>query len=159
MAPALRTTAFVFAFLALATSAIAGAGDRKNIAVGNYQAVPKLPADQTFTVGVFSMVKQGAKRRIVASERFAGIFYPDAGECDDLDVALSAESIPVSRAGRFHVREKTPTDEGSVRVNWKGHWSKPGIVAGAITIRHAGCRSTHRWRGGKVAPVSAPVPD
>ncbi len=126
-----------------ATTALAGGG---RVALGDYQASPTAPA--TITIGVFSVAKVGGKRRIVPSERFSGIYYPDNQKCDDFDLPLAAESIPISSEGRFRIKERTPIGQTAVRVDWKGHWTEPGVVAGAITIRHEGCRSRRRWSGG-----------
>lgn len=128
-----------------ATAALAGGG---KVALGDYQATPMAPAGATSTIGVFSVAKVGGKRRIVPSERFSGIHYPDSQKCDDFDLPLAAKSIPISSKGRFRIKERTPIGQTAVRVDWKGHWTEPGVVAGAITIRHDGCRSKRRWSGG-----------
>ena len=144
----------------LAGGVDAGASSRAKVSAGDYQAVLEVPPSKNYEVGVFSVERHGAKRQIVASDRFAGIFYPDDGACDDFDVPLSVESIPVSRTGRFQIQEKTPVAGTSVRVSWKGHWTAPGVIAGSVTIKHDGCKSTNRWRGGKVATsATGPLPD
>lgn len=146
-----RRASLLIALVALALGiGAAGAAGATRVAAGDYQSAPIIPADRAYTVGVFSVVKSGGKRQIVRSGEYEGIFYPDANECDDLDLPLAAESIPISSTGHFSVVEKTPTEDSFVQVTWKGRWSRPGVVAGSITIKRGGCTSTHKWAGGKV---------
>jgi hypothetical protein len=120
------------------------------VALGDYESAPTIGSDKTYSVGVFSVTKEKGKRQIVRGDAYSGIYYPDAQECDSFDLPLAAESIPISSTGRFKIKEKTPVEDSVVSVNWKGHWSKPGVVAGSITIKHGGCTSKHKWTGGKV---------
>jgi hypothetical protein len=128
----------------------ASAADAKKVAVGDYQASPIVPADQTYGVGVFSVAKVGAKREIARTDGYLGIYYPDDGKCDSFDLPLAAETIPISSTGRFKIKEKTPVEDTFVKVVWKGRWTKPGVVGGSITIAYDGCSSTRKWSGGKV---------
>ena len=133
----------------------ASAAGTKKAAVGDYQAAPIIPADQDYSVGVFSVEKAGGKRRIVRTEEFTGIYYPDSNECDDYDLPLATDVIPIGADGRFRWSEKTPVEDTVVKVTWKGRWTKPGVVAGSITIKHEGCTATRKWSGGKVtAPIA-----
>lgn len=142
----------VLALVAMAALAAVdvGAADAKKVAVGDYQASPAVPADQNYSVGVFSVEKVAGKRQIVRTDGYLGIYYPDDNKCDDFDLPLAAESIPISSTGRFKISEKTPVEDTFVQAIWKGRWIKPGVVAGSLTINHAGCTSTRKWGGGKV---------
>lgn len=131
-------------------AAPAGGATAAKVATGDYQAAPVLAADAEYSVGVFSVKRSAGKRQIVRSNQYAGIFYPDAGECDRFELPLTAASIPISVTGRFRIREKTPVEGGFVQVDWRGHWSRPGVVGGSITVQHEACTSTHEWSGGKV---------
>lgn len=149
--PTLATLAALAALVALAAFAgTSSAAAAKRVAAGDYSAAPVVPVDQAYGVGVFSVVKSGGKRQIVRSDEFLGIFYPDDGECDAFDLPLGVEAIPISATGRFNLNERTPVEDTFVQVSWKGHWSRPGVVSGSITIKHGGCTSTRKWTGGKV---------
>ncbi len=124
----------------------------KKVSVGDYQAAPSLPATTDYAVGLFSVEKVAGQRQIVRTDGYLGIYYPDSNECDDFDLPLATDAIPIAATGRFKWTEKTPTEDDSiVRVTWKGRWTKPGVVGGSITIKHDGCSSTRKWSGGKVA--------
>jgi hypothetical protein len=127
----------------------AGASTTAKVALGDYESAPAIDSGKSYSVGVFTVIKSNGKRQIVRGEQYSGIYYPDAQECDNFDLPLAAESIPISSTGRFRIQEKTPVEDSVVSVDWKGHWSKPGVVAGSITIKHDGCTSKHRWTGGK----------
>lgn len=146
---ALGAIASVAVALVLGATPSAGAGGAR-VAVGDYESAPSIPAGQSYSVGVFTVEKSGGKRRIVRGDDFAGIYYPDAGECDSFDLPLAIESIPLTPLGTFRHSEKTPVEDTSVKVTWKGRWSKPGVVGGSVTIKYDGCSSTHKWTGGKV---------
>jgi hypothetical protein len=144
---AIRSLAACVVLLALAAvPAVAGKG---KVAVGNYESAPVLDDDSGYSVGVFSVAKAGKSRRIVPTESYRGIYYPDDGKCDHFDLPLTATSIPISAKRRFRIRDRTPIDGSVVTVKWKGHWSAPGVVAGSITIKHDGCVSKRKWTGGK----------
>lgn len=147
----IRTLALIAVSTAclLAVGPALGAGKSK-VSIGDYQASPVLTSEEQFTVGAFSVVRSKGKRRIVRSKKFLGIYYPDSNECDDFDLPLAAERIPVSAKGRFRIRERTPVEDTAVRVTWKGHWTKPGVVVGSVEIKYDGCTSKRRWTGGKV---------
>ena len=146
----MRVAARIAAFAALALVAVPAGAEAEKVAVGDYESAPAIAPGKSYSVGVFSVIRTTRGRRIVRNDQYAGIFYPDARDCDDLDVPLRAKSIPISSKGRFRARDRTRVADSAVRVNWRGHWSRPGVVSGSITIRYAGCTSKHRWTGGKV---------
>ena len=100
-----------------------------------------------YATGLFSVVKEDGKRTIVPTAGFDAIFYPDRGECDELSLPLLAPSIAISPAGRFRIEERTPVENGSVHIDWKGRWRKAKRVSGTITIKYDGCTSTESWSG------------
>jgi hypothetical protein len=134
---------------ALALPAAAGAAAPR---AGLYEAAPAKPAG-VYQLGTFAVVAEGGKRRIVAAEGYGGIYYPDAGECDGYEMPLVTERIPITRRGRFAVRERTPVRKGSIRVVWKGAWKRPGRVAGKLRISYRGCHSKIRWVGRRTGPA------
>jgi hypothetical protein len=134
----------------LGSLAVPASASTQKVALGDYESAPTIASGKTYSVGVFSVTKEGGKRQIVRGATYNGIYYPDARECDNFDLPLAAQSIPISSTGRFRIKEKTPVEDSFVSVNWKGHWSKPGVVAGSITIKHDGCTSKHKWTGGKI---------
>ncbi len=137
--------------LALGGLSAAAAHPRK-AAVGDYQSAPVIAANRDYSVGVFSVERDGRKRWIVPTDGYAGIYYPDANDCDDLDLPLAATRIPISAKGRFRHHERTRVAGARrVKVNWKGRFKRRGVVKGSIRIKHAGCRSTRKWTGGKVS--------
>ena len=105
----------------------------------------------TFQYGVFAVVSDGARRRIVSSESFAGIYFPHPADCDSYEVPLVAESIPISAKGRFSVRERTPVKRGSLLVVWDGAWKKPKRVEGTLKIKYKGCTVKTAWAGRRIA--------
>lgn len=145
-----RPILVAFALLALAGASASEAAAKK-VAVGDYQASPAIASTRDYSVGVFSVSKSGGKRQIVRTDGYLGIYYPDANECDDYDVPLAADRVPIGATGRFKHVERTPVEDSFVKVVWRGRWIKPGVVTGSIRIKHAGCTSKRRWSGGKVA--------
>lgn len=135
---------------ALALPAAAGAAVPRT---GLYEAAPAKPAG-VYQLGTFAVVVEGGKRRIVAAEGYDGIYYPDAGRCDGYEVPLVTERIPITRRGRFVVRERTPVRKGSLRVVWKGAWKKPGRLTGKLRISHRRCESKIRWVGRRTGPAT-----
>jgi hypothetical protein len=147
-----RASAIVVAALAclLAPAGTAGAAMPR---AGLYEAAPAKPGG-VYQLGTFAVLAEGGKRRIVAAEGYGGIYYPDAGKCDGYEVPLATERIPVTRRGRFVVRERTPVRKGSIRVVWKGTWKKPGRVTGKLRISHRRCHSRIRWAGRRTGPAT-----
>jgi hypothetical protein len=119
--------------------------DRVKPKAGDYESEPIVKSGVVYQPGAFAVVNEGGKRRIVSSERYEGIYYPDTGKCDHFDVPLVTESIPVSRRGRFSARERTPVKQGSLRVRWRGHWTKPKRAAGTIKLSYGSCTSKLKW--------------
>jgi hypothetical protein len=135
----------------LGPAAGGAATDRVKPRAGDYESEPIVKSGVVYQPGAFAVVNEGGKRRIVSSERYEGIYYPDLGKCDRFDVPLATESIPISRRGRFSARERTPVKRGSLRVRWKGHWTKPGRAVGTLAISYRGCSSKIKWVGRRAA--------
>lgn len=131
--------------------ALAGPAVAATPSAGDYESIPLLGDGGTFTYGLFTVAKDGPKRQIVPSEDRSGIYYPDVGKCDSVDLPLAAPSIPISPGGRFKVKERFEvTDSDAVTVSWKGRWRKPKRVTGTITIKSEGCSSTVDWKGYRI---------
>ena len=128
----------------------ASAAGPKKASVGDSQSAPVIASNRDYSVGVFSVEREGGKRWIVPTDGYLGIYYPDANECDDFDLPLATGRVPISSKGRFKHSEKTPVAGSFVKVKWKGRWVKSGVVSGSIKIKHAGCASSRKWTGGKV---------
>ncbi|MFN8112038.1 MAG: hypothetical protein U0R51_02445 [Solirubrobacterales bacterium] len=139
----------------LAAAPGAGAGS-VTPATGIYSAEPAKLTNGVYTPGVFAVVSDGAKRRIVSGENYDGIYYPDQGKCDQFNVPLVTESIPISARGKFKVRERTPVRKGSVLVVWKGTWTKPKRVKGTLRISYGDCSSKIAWTGKRAAAAARP---
>lgn len=147
-----RTIPLALALALLASSGVAAtAAGAKKVAVGDYQASPSVPTDQDYSVGLFSVEKEAGQRRIVRTDGYLGIYYPDSNECDSFDLPLATDSVPIASTGRFKWSEKTPVEDTFVQVIWKGRWTKPGVVGGTITVKYEGCKATRKWSGGKVS--------
>lgn len=141
--------------IALSLSFIAApaeAGPTVPIAVGDYKAAPVVEDGGTYSTGLFSIAKESGRRSLVPTDGFDAVFYPDIGKCDELQLPLLAGSVPVKPNGRFRIREATPVEDGTVVVDWKGHWTKAKRVSGSITIAYDGCTSTVGWSGRRVPP-------
>ena len=134
----------------LAIGGASASAAKAPVAVGDYAAIPKLESGGGYTEGAFSVTKEAGKRTIVAREELDGIYYPDVGECDDQQVPLLADSIPVSDTARFKIRDKTVLDETAILVVWKGSWKTAKRIAGTITIKSGTCSSTNDWTARKV---------
>lgn len=144
-----RSAPLALALLALGCLPASAVGPKK-VSAGDYQAAPSIPPNRDYSVGVFSVERDDGKRRIVPTDGYVGIYYPDANECDSFDLPLAAATVPISSKGRFKHRERTPVADGFVKVRWKGRWVRSGVVSGSVTIKYAGCLSTRKWTGGKV---------
>ncbi len=141
--------ALVLALAALGCLTASAAGPPKP-SLGDYQSAPVIPANRDYSVGVFSVRRDGGKRQIVPTTGYLGIYYPDADECDRFNLPLVTRAIQISRKGRFKHREKTPVGAGFVTVSWKGRWVKAGVVNGSIKIKYGSCKSKRKWTGGRV---------
>ena len=137
----------------LASAAPAAAAVKPS--VGVYSAEPKRLVTG-YQEGLFALVRDGTKRRIVAYEGVAGIFYPDAGKCDGESIPLTAASIPVSAKGRFGLRDRAEARKGSLLVVWKGAWTKPRRVEGTVRIKYGKCDSKIDWVGKGTKPAIRP---
>jgi hypothetical protein len=134
------------AMLALAIPSAGGAAKVVKPSAGDYEAQP-VKVEGIYQLGAFAVVNEAGKRRIVSSELYQGIFYPDLGKCDSFNLPLATESIPISTTGRFSVRERTPAGKNSVLVVWKGRWEKPKKVSGTLRIEYKSCSSKIKWVG------------
>lgn len=152
----LRTLRFLtlpfLALLVLAMPSMVGAARSVKPSAGDYEARPA-KIDGSYQFGAFAVLNEGGKRRIVSSELYQGIFYPDQGKCDSFNLPLATESIPISATGRFSVREQTPAGKDSVLVVWKGRWEKPKKVSGSLKIEYKSCSSKIKWVGRRTKPV------
>jgi len=147
----LLTVVLALALLALGGLTLsASAAGAKKVSVGDYQSAPVIAANKDYSVGVFSVERDAGKRWIVPTDGYLGIYYPDAGDCDDLDLPLAKGRLPISSKGRFNHSEKTPVADGFVKVRWKGRWTKAGVVSGSIKLKYGTCSSNRKWTGGKV---------
>ncbi len=150
-----RIVAAIAAGVALLAVGTASATAAVKPATGVYSAQPKKLATG-YQEGLFALVNEGGKRRIVAYEGAGAIYYPDAGKCDDAQIPLVTESIPVSAKGRFELRERTPVRNDSLLVVWKGAWEKPRRVEGTVRIKYGKCDSTFSWVGRRTKPIVRP---
>ncbi len=149
----IRSLALPFVLICALAAPIGSPADtlsRVKAKTGDYEATP-LKISGVYQLGAFSVVNEGGKRRIVSSEAVQGIFYPDTGKCDSFNVPLTAESIPISRKGRFSIRDRYPVKGDSILAVWKGTWLKPKKVAGTLKIAYRGCTSKIKWVGRRSA--------
>ena len=148
----MRRAASIFA-VALLALAIAGAAvaAKKPPATGDY--VADLDVKGAYQQGAWTVVKEGGKRQMVASGQYNGIYYPDPNECDDFNVPLSAGSVPITRAGKFRVKDRyTPAGgSGDIVVDWRGKWKSATKVVGTIKIAVGDCRSSDEFTAAKVS--------
>jgi hypothetical protein len=151
-ATASLATTILCAVLLAPAPASADTAPRVKPAAGAYELRPA-KITSSFALGAFSVVNDGGRRRIVSSERYAGIFYPDLGECDSVNVPLTAESVAISRKGRFSIRDRYPVKGKAIVVKLKGAWVKPKKVLGTVRIRYKGCRSKFKWVGRRLLPI------
>lgn len=135
--------------IALATAGVAVAGKSKPPATGDYTA--DLDVNGTYSQGGWTVIKDGGKRQIVASAQYNGIYYPDPGECDDYSLPLTATSIPISKNGKFHVKESDPVPGTStvIKVDWKGKWKSATKVVGTIKLANGNCHSSNEFTAAK----------
>ena len=136
-------------WLVLAAGAVAG--KHKPPATGPY--VADLDAGGSYGQGVWTVAKEHGKRVIVATSGYSGIYYPDPGKCDHYDVPITATSVPISKNGKFHVRETDPVPGTSteVKVDWKGKWKSATKVTGTIELASGNCHSSNGYTAAKTA--------
>ncbi len=137
------------ALLALSLGAVADAA-KKPPATGDY--VADLDVNGTYSQGGWTVIKDGGKRKIVASGQYNGIYYPDPGECDKYSVPLEASSVGISKRGKFRIKETTTAAGTSVeiKVDWKGKWKSATRVVGTIKIASGNCTSKNKFTARKV---------
>jgi hypothetical protein len=136
---------------ALAVTGMAVAGKSKPPATGEY--VADLTINGTYGQGAWMVSKDGGKRVIVRAPQYNGIYYPDPGKCDNYDLPLAAETVPISKNGKFHVRETDPVPGANVevKVDWKGKWKSATKVVGTIKLSSGNCSSSNDFTAAKVA--------
>ena len=146
------------AAVAVATAALLPAGalakGEKPIRTGDYEGTPKVAGSQSYSVSEFGVGKSKGKRFLTSPSGYSGIYHPDAGKCDPYDVPLSAAKVPVSKSGRFHVKDSYPIADGNktdvIKVDWKGHWTKAILVKGTIKISFKNCTDSRTWTGNHI---------
>ena len=138
------------AVLAFGITAVAVAGKNKPPATGEY--VADLDVNGTYGQGGWVVAQDGGKRVMVAAPQYNGIYYPDPGKCDNYSLPLTATSVPISKAGKFHVKETDPvpgTDD-VVKVDWKGKWKNATKVVGTIKLASGNCKSANEYTAAKL---------
>jgi hypothetical protein len=149
----MRWTASIMAVarLALGLAGFAVAGKHKPPATGQY--VADLEVNGSYGQGVWAVDKDGGKRVMVAAPGYSGIYYPDPGKCDGYDVPISKTSVPLSKNGRFHVKETdtVPGTTTDIKVDWKGKWKSATKVVGTIELASGHCHSSDEFTAAKVA--------
>jgi hypothetical protein len=138
------------AVLAFGITAVAVAGKNKPPATGEY--VADLDVNGTYGQGGWVVSKDGGKRAIVASPQYNGIYYPDPGKCDNYSLPITATSVPISKSGKFHVKETDPVagTDVEVKVDWKGKWKSATKVVGTIKLASGNCKSANEYTAAKV---------
>lgn len=150
----------VAAALALSLSAGgAGGAKQKPPKTGIYGAIPKTKkGDVSYKPGVWMLVKDGGKLQMIRYPEYSAIFWPEPPDgCNPYTIGLTAESVPVSKTGRFHAKEKIPisgTDE-TLSVDWKGRWTKPTKLKGTVKLGLGNCHETVPYTGSRNGPLPA----
>jgi len=144
MASILAATLLVVGLTGIALAA------KKPPATGDY--IADLDTEGAYQQGAWTVVKDGGKREIVAGGQYNGIYYPDPNECDKYNVPLSASSVPISKRGKFRVKDRlTPSGTSTaIEVDWKGKWKSATKVVGTIEIASGDCRSRDDFTAAKV---------
>jgi hypothetical protein len=134
--------------LALGITAVAVAGKNKPPATGEYEA--DIDQNGEYSLGGWVVQKDGGKRVMVASPQYNGIYYPDPGDCDNYSLPITATSVPISKAGKFHVKESDPAGNDTITVDWKGKWKSATKVVGTIKLGNGNCHSSDQFSAAKV---------
>ena len=142
----------------LATAALlpvgAVAANEKPPKTGDYEGAPKVAGGESYSVSEFGVGKEKGKLFLTSPSGYSGIYYPDSGKCDPYDVPLSAAKVPISKSGRFHVKDTyTVTDgnkTGDIKVDWTGHWTNAIFVNGTIKISFGKCTDSRTWSGNHI---------
>jgi hypothetical protein len=126
------------------------AGKTKPPATGEYEA--NLDVNGSYQLGGWVVAKDGGKRVMVASPEFNGIYYPDPGKCDNYSVPLTATSVPISKKGKFHVKETDPVagTDVTIKVDWKGKWKNATSVVGTIKLASGNCKTSNEYTAEKL---------
>jgi hypothetical protein len=137
--------------LALGITAVAVAGKHKPPAKGDYMA-DLANFNGTYGQGAWTVTKDGGKLVMVASAQYNGIYYPDPGKCDHYSLPIAATSVPISKAGKFHVKETDPVTgtNDEVKVDWKGKWKSATKVVGTIKLASGNCKTSNDFTAQKV---------
>lgn len=151
------SAALVLSLGLAAAPAAVGDGKRKAPKTGLYGAVPELKPNQvSYQPGAWVVVKDGSKRVMVRDPQYSWIFWPEPGEgCNPYSVGLTAQTVAISKAGKFHVKEKIPISgiDDQVSVDWKGRWTKPTKLEGTVKISFKNCSEKLEWTGSREGPV------
>lgn len=146
------------AVLAVAVGAGASAKRAKPKA-GLYEAQPTdLRNGEFYGPGQFVLLKDGGAFQMVRDPTNSAIFFPSvADDCNPYDVGLSETSYPVSKAGKFRIKEKLPIAgiDDQVSIDWKGHWVDKKHLEGTIKIAFQGCSTTEPYDGKRTGPPPA----
>ena len=118
----------VVVVLACTAAAAHGAGPVAPVALGDYEAAPVVDEGGTYSTGIFSVARVAGKRKLVPTEGFDAIFYPDVGKCDQLALPLLAATLRSSGPAASNQGED-PRRGRHGRVDWKGRWTKAKRVA------------------------------
>ncbi len=137
---------FAVVVLALGVTAVAVAGKHKPPATGVYTGAL---LKGTYSEGEWSVAKDGGKLQIVPSPAYGAIYYPDPGKCDNYSLPLTTTSIPLSKNGKFHIKESDPVADTVVKVDWKGKWKSATKVVGTIKLANGNCKSSDPFTGQK----------
>ncbi len=114
------------------------------------------PATTPTSRAGWAVVKDGKKLEIVRSPEFAAIYWPERVDgCNPYDIGLTAESVPISKTGRFHAKEKIPVagTEDVLSVDWKGRWTNATKLKGSVKIGLGKCSEKVPYTGGRTGPV------
>ncbi|MFN8152131.1 MAG: hypothetical protein U0R24_13540 [Solirubrobacterales bacterium] len=149
--------ALIAAAFAVALSAGGADGAKsKPPKTGIYGAMPTKPEEASYKPGAWVVVKDGGKLKMVRYPEYSAIFFPERTDgCNPYTLGLPDESVPVSKSGRFHVKEEIPiggTDD-ALSVDWKGRWTTPSKVKGTVKLGLGKCHETVPWTGKRSGPV------
>lgn len=141
---------FAVVVLAFGITAVAIAGKNKPPATGDYTA-DLADFTGTYGQGAWTVSKDGGKRVMVPSSAYNGIYYPDPGKCDKYSLPITATSVPISKAGKFHVKESDPVTgtDVVVKVDWKGKWKSATKVVGTIKLASGNCKTANDFTAQK----------
>ena len=145
-----RMVFVVACVLSVALVAGAGAAKHKPPATGEYEA--DLEIHGSYSLGGWVVTKDGGKRTMVADPQYGGIYYPDPGKCDHYSLPITATSVPISKSGKFHVKEADPVGgtDVVVKVDWKGKWKSATKVTGTIKLASGNCKSANEYVAAKI---------